>query len=376
MVYFEYIGDWSYSIYLYHWPVIRFFYPMFIREGMLHAQFIYICLVFSLTMALALTSYYWVEKTVEKIRVKPVTWYILFVLVSASVGGLAFGMNAIANHNMPPPSMVPVRGVGVYSVEDYELPMLIEHIYHLHAGDPRYTYKYGGVQIDYEGFIFKGSTNKCIALVGDSHAEQWFPVMHKLVEAHNASLFLHIHTKPSVPRPINPYFSPSNFPNNGTTDLIKRTCNNTIVVMAAVTNNYDATNSVEVYHQAIEAWSKYGYLAIVNDVPSWDLDPNRVQDPVACLLTDAPFHSCSKNMTQMVENFETKNLPPDAGPKVAVVNFNDILCPSENGLCYENHHELVVWWDVSHLTSRFVRTLAPLFIERIKTLPFFNAWAA
>eukprot|EP01126_Amoeba_proteus_P017270 TRINITY_DN1822_c0_g2_i2.p1 TRINITY_DN1822_c0_g2~~TRINITY_DN1822_c0_g2_i2.p1 ORF type:complete len:651 (+),score=102.26 TRINITY_DN1822_c0_g2_i2:317-2269(+) len=375
--YFVYIGDWSYSIYLYHWPVIRFLWPLFLRLDFPHKTFLFYQSTLSLSVFLALLSYYWVEQTSAKLNLKPRVWFLLFLIVSVSVGGGAIGAKyySLAHYEtrtgMSLPEPLPLEHRQDLSwVEPWQLTVLKDHLFHLQDGNPRTEFGYGK---EYQGFIVNGTGTKCVGLIGDSHAEMWFPLVHHIGNLHNASFFFqYVIRKGEVTNP-SPYLWEQNFPNTRSLEDLSR-CSSTLLFMAGLTNN-NAVNEVDNYHRAIREWSTLvpnSCLTIVEDTPSWDY--SRRDGPLTCLLSDTPLHECNKNVTEMVENWESKNLGPFVNDsRVAVVNFQKQLCPS--GTCFANRADYIIWYDTDHMTSRFVRDFSPMFTKQIRdTIPCFLDW--
>eukprot|EP01126_Amoeba_proteus_P052522 TRINITY_DN6350_c0_g1_i1.p1 TRINITY_DN6350_c0_g1~~TRINITY_DN6350_c0_g1_i1.p1 ORF type:complete len:501 (+),score=64.21 TRINITY_DN6350_c0_g1_i1:125-1504(+) len=73
------LGDWSYSIYLYHWPVILFLEPIFLFHRMLHGTFIWNFQHFGLFGVLSLFGFHVVERGSRKISWKNTTWFLIFL---------------------------------------------------------------------------------------------------------------------------------------------------------------------------------------------------------------------------------------------------------------------------------------------------------
>eukprot|EP01126_Amoeba_proteus_P017262 TRINITY_DN1822_c0_g1_i4.p1 TRINITY_DN1822_c0_g1~~TRINITY_DN1822_c0_g1_i4.p1 ORF type:complete len:205 (-),score=30.07 TRINITY_DN1822_c0_g1_i4:152-766(-) len=201
----------------------------------------------------------------------------------------------------------------------------------------------------------------------------WFPLVHHIGNLHNASFFFQFAIRQGGVTNPRPYLWEQIFPNAQSFEDLSR-CSSTLLFIASLTNN-NAVNEVDNYHRAIREWSTLvpnSCLTIVEDTPSWDY--SRRDGPLTCLLSDTPLHECNKNVTEMVENWESKNLGPFVNDsRVAVVNFQKQLCPS--GTCFANRADYIIWYDTDHMTSRFVRDFSPMFTKQIRdTIPCFLDW--
>lgn len=87
----QWLGDVSYSLYLWHWPLIILLPTLFFFDLDKHPQsrWIKIGIVIA-SIILAWLSYKFVEQTTAKIKWKKRYIYIAFALVTATVGGLAY----------------------------------------------------------------------------------------------------------------------------------------------------------------------------------------------------------------------------------------------------------------------------------------------
>ena len=163
------IGDWSYSIYLWHWPLMAFAYYLFPQVPFIRL------LAAILSFLPALASYRWVEQPLR--RLPPLTRPRTLALIGAVVIPpivLAVTVNLAADHYWLPrykSGAAPIAHQGdTGSAGFFQLlsgtyypctDQAIRNSSELLSGSPRCLQSKTGPRID-------------VALVGDSHAEQLF----------------------------------------------------------------------------------------------------------------------------------------------------------------------------------------------------------
>lgn len=162
------IGDWSYSIYLWHWPLLTIP-PLYLQRNMGDKEKL---LALALCIALSGITYNLIENPIRKAKIAKSKIAISAIAGTLLLSALSFGISATATtskYNLEKPS--------IYADG-------------CHQG-------YVGSHIN-ENCIFGDKNAKdSIVLLGDSHAAQWFPALENWAKDRGFRLFTF--TKSSCP---------------------------------------------------------------------------------------------------------------------------------------------------------------------------------
>ena len=226
----------------------------------------------------------------------------------------------------------------------------------------------------------KQDSDIVVALVGDSHANQWVPGLSKVAEKNGWALVEYtkaacsfsdvpIATKDQKPYPGCNEWSAAVLERLTTTDkpTMVITAQNSKGVFVNGELRYDPVGRSALaagLRRYYEALGKAGVpVLVIQDSPQPAVD---IPDCVAA-NTDK-LTACAGDRAAMV--------PPDHGsdqmeaiqglPNVRVVDFNDAICPTDK--CAPVIGNVLLYRDNSHLTGTYVRTLLPFLQKRI-TLP-------
>lgn len=154
---FTYIGEISYSVYLWHWPIIAFFRYYYNRYDLTLNEII---IIVFLTITTSLCSYYLIEKPLR--HQKRSKFYIPLATMFAINLGLVYYVVPIKFKTSPIP---------------------LKYIYPSFAMDS-HSDKFKKVGI----YGNKLSKNKRILLLGDSHALSFIPYLHTLGQKESFSI--------------------------------------------------------------------------------------------------------------------------------------------------------------------------------------------
>ena len=157
---FQNIGDWSYSIYLWHWPFVVAIYYFSMNKS-----FIYLCII--LSVLLGFLSY----KYIEKVRLKNnhnnglEHKYVLAAVVTLLIGAsIFFTSGAIYRF----PDQIQQKNLSaIEAIDDW--------------GYPASNLKIGGLNIRY----IQGSSKENILFIGASHIEHTYPYVESLNTDYN-----------------------------------------------------------------------------------------------------------------------------------------------------------------------------------------------
>ena len=372
---FQWIGDRSYSLYLWHWPILLI--PA-IRWDLNNVERI---VLVALAIGLSTLSYSLVEQPIRSARllVKP-QWrsYALGVgmtgialgaaaIVFASVGPLNAGRPAPAltaaalRAGVPSPSYVPSNLTPTLRGATNDNPVVYADGCHLDftATAPKRC-------------IFGDETGVKVALIGDSHATQWFPGLRAAVQDAGGSLM-------PLTKSACPSFDVT--VNNDSLGREYRECDRWRQAALAMVNEYAPdvvilTNFGSHYRDiaaddpahfddkwvaglatTVEELASPGRrVVILGDSPDWEESVN------LCLsghLNDPA--SCAKNPTELTapDLIEAeRTAATNAG--ATFINTTPWLCADK---CEAIAEDVLIYRDESHITARYSAMLAPRFAQ-------------
>ena len=94
----------------------------------------------------------------------------------------------------------------------------------------------------------------------------------------------------------------------------------------------------------------------LRDTPRW------MRDPVDCLWANADdFDACSVPRSQSLADVDPASLRGDLPSNVTLIDVDDLIC--KDNTCSATIGDMVVYWDLSHISATFARSLAPRISE-------------
>lgn len=366
-----YIGDRSYSIYLWHWPIISFYLAHNKEINFLDGIFIII-----FTLVISHISYEYIEDRYRNAPVgerwRPIVCGIASVLSCVAVAaGVQYWMSAqpirkidIANDSYPGPAAlftsvsVPdsVEAIPSLASLKRDLPVVYKEKCHQ---DQR-----GDEPIN----CILGNPNgsKTIVVVGDSHAAQWVPAFQRLTERNGWKLVTF--TKSACPFSRVevkaaggiPYPSCAKWRENALTKIKELRPD---FVFTSQSRGYGYVGR-EVMAQGLRSvWKALTGMNIpvivIQDTPWITFDPGD------CLSAGKP-ENCSADR-KFVEADDLLSYAAHTLRGVDFVDMTDGICGPLK--CDAVVGNIIVWRDRNHLTATYAGSLAP-YLAQISRLPF------
>jgi peptidoglycan/LPS O-acetylase OafA/YrhL len=334
------VGDWSYSIYLWHWP-LKVFAVLLWPEAPFAAV-----LAATLSILPAVASYRWLEQPLR--RLPPLTRPRTLALVGAVVCPsilLAATLGEAADHYWLPrykSGAVPITHRGDMGWQDLE--QYLDRTYY-----PCSDQAIRDSAPKWEGITrcrqSKPGSHIDIALVGDSHAEQLFLGLAEALPHKNVVYYVGVappvRSVPAMDRIIDHVASDPAI--------------ETVIVTAAWAIRGVARDELV---KTLETFRSKGKAVFVtDDVPMF------VFDAVACKYRIAPilpFPKCSENR-ELFETGHARYYPElrAAVEKVPGVQlFNTAECFCDNNVCRMNKGDALMYLDTNHLNNLGSRFLA------------------
>lgn len=418
------IGDWSYSIYLYHWPTI-----IVVRQLLVNSQTFgpvsQVIIILIVTFVLATSSYYMIEMNQRNIQISPQFWILAFLFTALFLGmlsplsGLASLQTQSSNPSgyvlqppavmkkivyksdgsidqsvlfsdwLPNPKIPLTQQVQQFSrrhVEAKEWPW-----YKVWGGkfEGQYDWPEAAARSGYQMLFFKElrTLDRCVNVYGDSHIMSWIPMIEEIAAAINASMIFSVQSQ-AIP----PKLTTNRIPLvDGFPPRIKEckllltfyTQHNSYIIKqhqyTAVSND---TKTV------VDFWSARGDLIVIEDTPpgpeyqcveQWvGQISHRLSRPNVTL--EAGDEKLSIPACQLPQDnvrhyfdqmFHSKlNEPhPELKENVHYVNFNEFICPPNQTLCLPNIGMQPIYRDTHHLAMEFARGMLPVMVKKLSDIP-------
>lgn len=325
-------GDYSYSIYLVHFPLIVLFnYVPFGGTRLTFDSYSMLTLAVLSIVTASLFSYFIVEKKLSSKINHPKFRTLSFVLILAS----AYTLNII----------------NLYQFNDAE-----KNIFS--AWTDRDVYRCGKVfrilnPTDIICNIGTGNGNKKILLVGNSHADSI-----KKVFADNASVY-----------GISTYFVVSNDPLIGSgpnaesliLEAIKHDINEIVVHFS---NVYDSAETRAHILKLIELANEHGIkVDVIAPVPTYDV---HIPQAMFKKSSDSESFTITKNKhLKKTQQFQSL-VPSFEALGANVFDPSEYLCPQAKDCLFSNPDTKPFYFDAGHLTLTGASVLTPLFQSLLK----------
>ena len=325
------LGDWSYAIYLWHWPVVVLGDPWL--PSSIPAR---VALVVAVTVVLSAASTTLVEQPVRRISVQGRKG---FVVALAGLG-----------------AVVAAAGVWALLPIDEETRLLAER---LRPIDSR------------ELIVGEGAH---VVLAGDSHAGQLRPAFKALAEEHDWSVTLV--ASPACPWVEGTWLDGNRRPLPECTyalpeaDLVVLV-SRSISVATLETREGPLEPGDPGWIEAVEAGSRAsleGFLDSAPRVVILERIPELEEDPTPCL--SAGEGDCGSAPVERVGDAEVDALwrrLASENPRVDSIDLDDLVCP--DGYCPAEIDGTITRWDSHHLSLEFARAIAPELGRRMEPLP-------
>lgn len=384
----QWLGDVSYSVYLWHWPLIVLM-PFVLETSGPTDELV----VAVLTLVLAALTKTWVEdpfRTAAWSRRLGAT-YLAGAVGMALVVGLAALQTAEVDHDRADDRAELTRAVrdggpcfGAAALEQPEAcpPSTGDPVPSPALAPRDKSAAYDKVDGGGNCFAFVPSfpTRTCtfgppdadvrIALVGNSHAGQWLPALQEVAEPRGWAITTHLASQCAM-SDVAQHFDTSAH-SAACRRWVRRTADRVVadrpdlVVLtnrtsvAAEGHSYEDSHDAyrDGYRTVLRTWSAAGVpVLVLHDTPTpGDAGVASVPECVAEHLDDPS--ACSGVRSAWVPRDPAHDLARSADlPGVSAIDLTDRICRTER--CDAVVGGVLVYFDASHLTATYARTLAP-----------------
>ena len=397
------VGDVSYSLYLWHWPVLIVGSWLIATGPLVNGMLV------ALAYALAVLSYRCIENPVRRsswlARRRSVTAFV----AASSIGMATACANEVGSYDArvavrvpptsapvqtpapaAPPATTPNQPVTEFDLAPSELPnepftleVDADAVYADYAEVGRLGcqkgYTDGGGLPDLEACTF-GSGRRSVYLIGDSMATALSPAVLLAAKRLDAELTVLAKASCTLATGVTaykkqvggPYRSCDEFREN-LLDHLEETKPDAVVM---VNSNGSAGSQVDAKGRRTPAstWIDAATAGLIRSVERLDaagIDVVLVENPAKpgadehgteCLINGGSVEECSFDDRPRVGAYERAYRRLD--PKASLVRVNTQVCP--DGRCVPVLGNLIVWRDDSHFTKSYAETLAPVFTRALR----------
>lgn len=360
---FQYFGSISYGFYLWHWPLLIFYFAYFQTEKVSLLVGIIILL---LTFILSIISIKFVETPIRQIDIKKSRKQLVKVLailvVPVILAGASWGIYVQASFNgaytmEENPGATSISHNITPSPDAKLMPTMLQAKEHLPTfyDNPECVSFDKGSEVKKCSFGVTENPSYTIALVGGSHSGHWFPALEAMAE--ELKLQIDVFNKDAC------RFSTDDFAGHLTEACMEWNENLKETLMADppdlifTTANVGSEDTIPKGY--IEKWKEFEGIAQIFAVRD---NPRMNEDPTVCVESNA-IEDCSVPKEEALSEIQpwnnTKNIPDNVTfADMSAYFCIDNTCPPVIG-------NVLVYRDLHHLTTLYSETMAPALKEHI-----------
>ncbi|TDA95480.1 acyltransferase family protein [Halomonas marinisediminis] len=368
----QYLGDASYSIYLWHWPIIVFLVPHLHGDqiGLLTGVLV---LISSLVIAGFSKNY--IEDPFRREGSTSKTFVVSSVSISSLVIVLfafIFSLENSSHLDMNEGSGESKTYQGVMTLLSDENVPDVENLFPpltMVKRDIPEAYREGCHlridDFDLNPCVFGGNTKSSFSvfLVGDSHAANWIPAMERISQEYG--WYVETHTKSGCPVLAEPvtlrgsaYEACFRWGDGVLDHLLEENPDVVIFSQSAGARLYQSDSEID--NVIVETWSAVLENGI--SVVAIADTPKHQVEPAECIEKDP---GCYSVYSEVIRDDPILRAH-DMDPRIELIDMNDVLCSSE--ICPMVIGNVVVWRDKHHLTASYSNNLYEIFYRRVKRL--------
>jgi peptidoglycan/LPS O-acetylase OafA/YrhL len=360
---FVWIGDRSYSLYLWHWPILILGTATGI-SGLVAGKLVLV----ALTVALAMLSYRYIELPFWKGRFRTAIpkHVVVYAVTTIIVSVTAY--NALERQ---------VFGSSVESLvaDGYDPRM---------DADPRVYLS--GLHCDTGHFatqvvpcaLGNPTGERLAVLLGDSIGAQWSPAVSEIFPSPEWQILVLTKSACAIVDKTWHYnkaggdYTVCTEWRNMVLDYIDMIAPDVLIIGSSATYNFTATDWVDGTTRVLQRVApSVGHVVLIAGTPHLSFDgPSCLEDPwrFSFRLINGD-RECEEAMTETRSDVVANYLRQSASGfvNVGVVELGGLVCP--DGRCAAQTTDgVVIFRDEKHITASFARSLVPLFKDRLEVL--------
>jgi peptidoglycan/LPS O-acetylase OafA/YrhL len=365
----RYLGDLSYALYLWHWPLLLFYMATSGRQEVGIAGG---AGVIAVSLVLAALTYHLVESPILRHRPGVRAGYRIAAVGTAAVLVAAVAWNgAAAARTVDAGRIGDVAYPGARALldgtaPDPDVPLL----------PPMVTASEDWVRVEYWDCAplsrfptdmctqpVEGEPERRIVLVGDSHVQQYAGALVPIAERRNWQLITILYGACpfSTASEVNPGSSDCLEWNAAAAEEIADLRPDAVVTLAS--RDVRAGRTEQTPSGFVEQWWRLHELGIpvlaMRDNPRFEFSP---PDCIQQNGRGAP--ECGVARAEVYDPEPPFTRVPDVPPNVAFVDLADMLCDAE--FCPAEIGNVLVYMDFNHLSATYARSMAPVVEEQLQ----------
>lgn len=390
------VGLWSYSLYLWHFPVVVFFHERNGRPAEGISEFI---AVFAVSMVLAMLSFYYVEQPLrvlpflKKHNRRALIAAGMSMAVTCAVAAVPFASHAIEvereTRKIEELKAGNVEGIGSASLsktsftrfaEGYSgtiLPVVSRAIEDrpYYPEDCPATPAEPETKTAAECVMANPDGSKTLALVGDSHASQWVPAFQEMLKGTDWKLVVHLHYSCPFSLAERGYETNGRLecsePNKKTIEKLKDEKPDRVVIANMPATDFKRQKGEKRpgqtgYADAMRPLVKAGIdLTVLGATPIRTTKVN-IPDCVAKHQDSGDYAKCDLSLDDVSEFREAGRAVEDASKKVGAkyVDVWEKFCTEQE--CPVVVGNVLVYRDHNHVSATYVKTLTPFLQDQLR----------
>ncbi|MGB3490781.1 MAG: acyltransferase family protein [Xanthobacteraceae bacterium] len=344
------IGDRSYSLYLWHWPVLA------LTAEIWPDNLVVQTLAIPLFVGLAYISYATIEKPIHESKSFP-AWRV-------PIGVTAIGAICVASYllaAMPRPPALAARAEAIKQASSDFSRIYADHCHLTFDETQSPPCTYGNID-----------GNRTVVLFGDSHAAQWFDALEKAAKV--AGWRLIARTKTSCPSAMVPIWAPFKKAYYGACDKWRqsvfeelRELRPDLVILANYSRFYgwiyDSRSKTFLPRSKSELAWREGYRQTLRELDKIGSATVVVHDNPKLLKSYADCLSYRTDCGNTRSN-ALGGMDDDLPGNVQILDFNDSIC--NGSWCPAEKNGTIIYQDEHHLTASYAATFWDDFLRVLK----------
>lgn len=347
----QFIGNISYSLYLWHWPV--FVLGISIFGGSSVARFFMVLLCF----AVATVAYYGIELPIHSRPIKNKAAALIIAI--GAISSLFFVMtfwSTTATNLLNGPEQSEVR------IARFDLPEIYNNgcdtWYHSAAVSPC--------------VIGSPTSSHTVVMFGDSVLAQWYPAIAQIF-LKNQDWRLVVLTKSACPNPAVSYYYDRIKSRFEVCDLWRehsidhiRNLQPDVLIMGSRDYGFSSEQVIAGMQAILDRLSPVSKsIFVINPTPDLGFDgPGCLSQAFAAPRWLQHRHRCETILDATRKPLALGALQESAKSysNVNVLDLDDLVCP--DNVCRARNENVIIFRDTQHLTSSFVRSLTPILEKK------------